>query len=71
MPEVVEFYKSTKGGADTFDQVCHSFTCSRTARRWQLRVFYGTIYTGGINSYAIWTINETSKGNNKINRLDF
>jgi hypothetical protein len=39
-PEFVQFYNSTKGGVDTFDQMCHSFTCSRKTRHWPLRIFY-------------------------------
>jgi hypothetical protein len=37
-PEFVEFYNSTKGGVDNFDQMCHSFTCSRKTCHWPLRV---------------------------------
>ena len=28
-PEIIEFYNSTKGGVDTFDQMCATTSCSR------------------------------------------
>lgn len=37
------FYKDTKGGVDTFDQLCHSKTLARKNRRWPLRVFVGCL----------------------------
>lgn len=32
-PTMVEFYNQTKGGVDTFDQMCSISSCSRKTRR--------------------------------------
>lgn len=40
-PEILMFYNETKGGVDTFDQLCHSTTVARKTRRWPLRIFHG------------------------------
>ncbi|XP_022911999.2 piggyBac transposable element-derived protein 4-like isoform X1 [Onthophagus taurus] len=57
-PEMIMFYNETKGGVDTFDQLCHSTTVSRKTRRWPLRIFYGMMDIAGINSYVIYKWNE-------------
>lgn len=57
-PEIVLFYNSTKGGVDTYDQLCHSKTVARKTRRWPLRVFYGMLDGAGINSYVILNANK-------------
>ena len=36
-PEIIDFYNSTKGGVDTFDQKAHFYTISRKPQRWPLR----------------------------------
>ena len=72
-PEVVLLYNSTKGGVDTYDQLCHSKTVARKTRRWPLRVFYGMLDGAGINGYVIYSANRTkSDPNLKITpRKDF
>ncbi|XP_043279325.1 piggyBac transposable element-derived protein 4-like [Venturia canescens] len=40
-PDIVLHYNITKGGTDTFDQLCHSYTTARGMRRWPLRFFSG------------------------------
>lgn len=44
-PYMVEFYNKTKGGVDTFDQMCSVMICSRK------------INMAFINSYVIYTHN--------------
>ncbi|KAK3883287.1 hypothetical protein Pcinc_012324 [Petrolisthes cinctipes] len=39
-PEVIEFYNSTKGGVDAFDEICALYSCNRKTKRWPLCVFY-------------------------------
>ncbi|KAG0722934.1 Acid ceramidase [Chionoecetes opilio] len=35
-PEMIDFYNKTKGGVDTFDQMCAQYSCSRKTKRWPL-----------------------------------
>ncbi|XP_067629492.1 piggyBac transposable element-derived protein 4-like [Eurosta solidaginis] len=41
-PHMIEFYNSTKGGVDTFDQMCSVMSCARkpTAGQWQHFLVY-------------------------------
>ncbi|XP_050687847.1 piggyBac transposable element-derived protein 4-like [Eriocheir sinensis] len=52
--EVVHFYNSTKGGTDTFDQMCQRYSCSRKTKRWPLCIYYGIVNAASINSYIIY-----------------
>lgn len=61
-PEIINFYNSTKGGVDTFDQMMHTSSVSRKTRRWPLRFFYGMLDQAGINCDVIHQI---VKGNRK------
>ena len=38
-PEIVMKYNATKGGADTLDQMAHSFSIRRKTKRWQMVYF--------------------------------
>ncbi|XP_013198532.2 piggyBac transposable element-derived protein 4 [Amyelois transitella] len=53
LPEIISFYNETKGGVDTFDQLCHTYSVSRKTRRWSLCVFYGILNIVGINSMIL------------------
>lgn len=68
-PEIILFYNQTKGGVDTFDQLCHLTTVARKTRRWPLRFFYAMLDAGGINSYVISKCN--SKNDKVQKRSDF
>lgn len=43
MPYMIEFYNLTKGGVDSFDQMCSNMSSSRKTNRWPMCVFYGMI----------------------------
>ena len=53
-PEIIEFYNATKGGVDTFDQMCSVNFCSRKTRRWPLCILYGMLNAANVNSYIIY-----------------
>lgn len=55
-PSVILFYNSTKGGTDSFDQLCHSYTVSRRANRWPLRMWYGIMDQSGINAMILYNL---------------
>lgn len=52
-PEIVTFYNETKGGVDTVDQMCESYSVSRKSNRWPLTIFYFMLNVSGINSQII------------------
>ncbi|XP_039276756.1 piggyBac transposable element-derived protein 4-like [Nilaparvata lugens] len=52
-PEVITFYNSTKGGVDTADQMCSTFSVSRNTRRWPMVIFSACLNVAGINVQVI------------------
>ena len=59
-PEIILDYNMTKGGVDTCDKMCASYSISRVTRQWPLAVFYILMNIAGINSWVIYTINTPS-----------
>ena len=58
-PEIIQFYNSTKGGVDTVDQLCSSYSVSRRTRRWPLCVFFHLVNIAGVNGQTLF--NKTRK----------
>ena len=69
--EVVNYYNSTKGDVDAFDQLCGTYTCSRRTKRWPLCVFYDIINAATINARIIHSENLERKGNKRTERRTF
>nr|CAH7714948.1 unnamed protein product [Callosobruchus chinensis] len=65
-PEIILHYNQTKGGVDTFDQMCGHRSCSRKTRRWPLCVFYGMLNIACINSWIIYNHNLKRRGRGGI-----
>lgn len=38
-PEIITFYKTTKGGVDTCAQLCSNYNVGRRTKRWSLAIF--------------------------------
>ncbi|XP_046397016.1 piggyBac transposable element-derived protein 4-like [Ischnura elegans] len=53
-PEMISFYNSTKGGVDTVDEMCATYSVARNTRRWPMVVFYHLMNTLGINAFVIF-----------------
>lgn len=70
-PHMIEFYNSTKGGVDTFDQMCSVMSCSRKTNRWPMCVFYGMMNIACINSYILYCHNASVQGEKVLPRRDF
>jgi hypothetical protein len=70
-PEIIEYYNSTKGAVDTFDQMCGSMSCSRKTQRWPLCYFYGILNMAIINSYVIYVHNNVKLGRKPTSRRCF
>lgn len=49
-PNIILHYNKTKGGTDTFDQLCHSHTVTRRTNRWPMRYFYGMLDQAAVNA---------------------
>ncbi|XP_062870546.1 piggyBac transposable element-derived protein 4-like [Trichomycterus rosablanca] len=70
-PEVIEFYNQTKGGVDTFDQMCAHYSCARKTKRWPLCVLYGMMSAGVINSWIIHKENALKRGDTPMKRRQY
>lgn len=70
-PEIIMFYNQTKGGVDTFDQMCSSMSCSRKSNRWPMTMFYGILNIAFVNSYVIYAHNVLSKQEKPLNRREY
>lgn len=71
IPEIIEFYNSTKGGVDCFDKLCHTYSVSRKTRRWPLCIFYGLLNAVGINSMILLAGSESKSKESVPNRRTF
>lgn len=63
-PEIIMDYNSNKGGVDTVDKMCSSYSVSRRTRRWPLAIFFQLLNIAGINSQILYNakhINEAQK----------
>ena len=49
-PIMVHDYNKTKGGVDTFDQMCSTYSTSRKTKRWPMCMFYGMLNIAAINA---------------------
>ncbi|KAG6438978.1 hypothetical protein O3G_MSEX000379 [Manduca sexta] len=70
-PSMIHFYNETKGGVDTFDQMCSSMSCSRKTNRWPMAMFYGILNMAYINAYIIYCDNMLSKKEKPLGRRLF
>jgi hypothetical protein len=56
-PEIISFYNVTKGGIDTVDKMCGTYTLGRKCKRWPLVIFFRILDIAGINSQVIFVSN--------------
>nr|CAI5836450.1 unnamed protein product [Callosobruchus analis] len=59
-PQIVLDYNRTKGGTDTFDQLCHTYSVSRKTRRWPLKFFFGILDQCGVNAKVLFSFHTTN-----------
>ena len=67
--DIQMFYNATKGGVDTFDQLCANTSCIRGTRRWPLCFFLNMINLIYSNSYILHQV-QTGRGK-KLSRYEF
>lgn len=70
-PNLIEFYNSTKGGVDTFDQMCSVMTCNRKTNRWPMCIFYDMLNIACINSYIIYCHNVSTLVQKIMSRCNY
>jgi hypothetical protein len=56
-PELITFYNESKGGVDTMDQLCATYTVARRTRRWPVCVFYNLLNIAGVNAMVVHKLN--------------
>lgn len=70
-PDMIMFYNQTKGGVDSFDQMCSSMSCSRKTNRWPMAVLYGILNMAFVNSFIIYGHNMIKNKEKPLNRREF
>jgi hypothetical protein len=53
-PEIIEYYNKTKGGVDTLDQMCATYTTGRSTRRWPTAAFFCLLDIMAVNAYIVY-----------------
>ena len=56
--KIMSFYNETKGGVDTFKQMCSYYAVGCKTKRWPIYVFYGMINGSVINSWITHSKNQ-------------
>ena len=54
--ELQMFYNATKGGVDTFDQLCSLTNCIRKTRRWPMCLFFGMVNIAMVNAHILFSL---------------
>ncbi|CAH1965874.1 unnamed protein product [Acanthoscelides obtectus] len=53
-PEIILDYNMTKGGVDTVDKMCNTYSVGRRTKRWPLAFFFQLLNIAGINSQILY-----------------
>ncbi|KAL7294239.1 hypothetical protein TKK_0012255 [Trichogramma kaykai] len=53
-PDIVRYYNLNKGGTDTFDKLCHSYTTAGRTSRWPMRYFLGILDQAIVNARILY-----------------
>ena len=56
-PAMITYYNGTKGGVDTNDELCGTYSVARRTRRWPQVVFQSIINLAGVNALIIFKHN--------------
>lgn len=62
---------TTKGGVDTFDQMCSNISCNRKTNLWPMCMFYDMLYISSINSYFLYCHNVLVSGGKPLSPRSF
>lgn len=64
-PNMIHHYNRTKGGTDTFDQLCHSFSTARRTNRWPMRIFFGILDQAMVNARILLKCHRINRGDER------
>ncbi|KAL7292612.1 hypothetical protein TKK_0013742 [Trichogramma kaykai] len=53
-PDIVRYYNLNKGGTDTFDKLCHSYTTAGRTNRWPMRYFFSILDQTIVNARILY-----------------
>lgn len=53
-PDILTQYDCYKGGVDSVDKLCSTYTVSRRTRRWSLAIFFQLLNIAGVNSQILY-----------------
>lgn len=53
-PEMIMDYNAAKGGVDTVDKICNTYSVNRRTRRWPVVIFFQSLNIWGINSQIFY-----------------
>ena len=65
-PHIVTFYNGTKGGVDTADELCETYSVTRKSRRWPLTIFFSMLNIAGINAQIIYKANTDNSDRRRL-----
>ena len=60
--EIIMYFNKTKGGVDTFDQICSNNSCSRMTKRWHMAIIYGMVNDAGVNASILYHNHMVNQG---------
>ena len=69
-PEIITDYNRYKCGVDVVDELCSTYSVSRSTKRWPLVLFFGLLNIGGINAYVIVKANKENRNEIMAPRRD-
>lgn len=52
--EINVFYNKTKGGVDTLDELCHTYSVQRKTNRWPFAYFMNLINVSCVAAFVLW-----------------
>ena len=67
-PDIILSYNSTKGAADTVDQLCHFYSEQRKSKKWAVAYFMNTINLARINALICFLHAYPEWNSGKLNR---
>ena len=65
-PEIITFYNGTKGGVDTNDELCGTYSVCRRTRRWPHVIFQNLLNIAGVNALIIYKANHTDYSDTRM-----
>jgi hypothetical protein len=64
-PEIIHSYNENKGGVDTFDKMCRSYTCRRKTNRWPMTLFFNLVDVAALASYRLYELSHPTSWNTR------